>query len=404
MTEALYYTDPMNTGFTAAVTSISADGKEVVLDRTLFYPEGGGQPADRGRIDDIAVTDVRKGEDGTIVHILERPAPFDLSSPRNVSGQIDWNHRFEYMQQHTGQHVLSAALWEVAGAATVSVAQGSVVTSIEIDTDGLSDRQLQDVMDQANEAIRSDLPVTGFQVDHKELGRYTLRRPTSRTGKIRLVRIGDDDKPFDLVACGGVHLPRTGMLNLVHLAGVERIRGHQRLHFKIGERALEDYRKTHAVVTSAAERFSAQPEDLTARIDQEQKEVQELRRTCRIRAERIARFLLDCGGADNAGPEGIESIILSDEESDVFKALAEMATERPDRRLLAMNITDDAVHWAVVIGASTPFPAQWLRDELLKPFGAKGGGKPPLWRGVLPAPAPPSVIEEFVGRFRTLPV
>ncbi len=402
MTEGFYYSDQMQTEFTATVIDISTDGTEIVVDRTLFYPEGGGQPADRGWIGEIAVTDVQKRPDGTIVHTLERSAKFDLSSPATISGRIDWGHRFEYMQQHTGQHVLSAALWEVAGAATVSVAQGSDVTSIEIDTDTLSERQIHSVMQRANEAIRQNLPITAFWVDHTELSGYTLRRPTGRTGKIRLVRIGTEDDCFDLVACGGVHLPRTGMLNLLHLAGVERIRGHQRLHFKIGNRALEDYRNMQSVVTAAAERYSAQPADLPDRIDQEQREVQDLRRTCRVRAQRIARFILDNHpDTPSARPQ---TIILKEEDGDIFKAVAEEATDDPDRRMLAVNIVDTTIHWAIIIGENSTFPAQWLRDELLKPFGAKGGGKPPLWRGVISVSGENDIAERFVQKFATLPL
>jgi alanyl-tRNA synthetase len=156
--------------------------------------------------------------------------------------------------------VLSAALLEVAGAGTVSVAQGSEFTSIEVDTETLTDEQIAAVEERANRAIRADLPIIGFSVDDTELAEYALRRPTKRSGKIRLVRIGDADAPFDLVACGGVHLTRTGLLNLVQTVGVERIRGHQRLHFKIGDRALTDYREKHRAITEAAELFSARPD------------------------------------------------------------------------------------------------------------------------------------------------
>ncbi|MFW5642431.1 MAG: alanyl-tRNA editing protein [Alkalispirochaeta sp.] len=447
MTEPLYYSDPLATEFSAVVIDVLPGQNEIVLDRTLFYPEGGGQPADAGTIGGVAVIDVRKGDDGVVRHrlsSLDAPPTGTVFAPGDtVTGVIDWTHRFEYMQQHTGQHVLSAALYEVAGAGTVSVAQGSEVTSIEIDTDSLGDSTITAVEDRANAVIRENLPVEGFWIDDSELSAYRLRRETSRSGRVRLVRIGAASKPYDLVACGGVHLPRTGMLNLVQTVAVERIRGHQRLHFKIGSRALEDYRRKHRVVTVAAGLFSAQPDQLPERIDQEQREIQELRRLNRIRAERIAELILDeaIAGADKSGgpPDSVSgdiagrdqsrrtvphresttvTIDLSGEDADIFKAIAETAASRAVARtgpsdagsggavdvrevvddgagaegseggtptnIVITNREGNTLHWAIVIADTESFPADRLRRELLGPFGAKGGGKPPLWRGIVP--------------------
>jgi len=392
MTELLYYSDPLATEFSATVVDVVPEKNEVVLDRTLFYPEGGGQPADTGAIGGIEVTDAQKNDDGTVIHrlaSLEHPSTGTSFAPGDtVTGKVDWVHRFEYMQQHTGQHVLSAALHEVAGAATVSVAQGSEVTSIEIDTDALSDSVIAAVEERANAAIREDLPIEGFWIDDTELSGYTLRRATSRSGRIRLVRIGTDSTPYDLVACGGVHLPRTGMLNLVQTVGVERIRGNQRLHFKIGTRALDDYRQKHRIVTASAELFSAQPDQLPERIEQEQREIQELRRLTRIRAERIAEQILEkmTAGAEATPkrPSPAVTIDLSGEDADIFKAVAETAASRGPANILITNREGDTLHWAIVITDTEPFPADRLRKELLEPFGAKGGGKPPLWRGIVP--------------------
>lgn len=401
MTYPLYYDDATATEFEAKIVKIDDQRKHVVLDQTLFYPEGGGQPADRGYLDGVAVKDVQKGEDGVIVHSLAKPLESSISIGAPVVGSIDRAHRFDYMQQHSGQHVLSAALWNEAGAATVSVAQGSEVTSIEIDTDQLSPQQIAAVVDRANEAIRKNLPVRGFWITDAELSRYRLRRSTKRRGKIRLVQIGSDDHPYDLVACGGVHLPATALLNVVQLVQEERIRGHQRFHFKIGNRALADYREKHGVITEAAEKFSAPYSQLSERIDMEQKEVQELRRSLRIRAERIARYILTGSERTSGG------IILHNEESDVFKALAEEATNNPRERLAALNIDVDKIHWAVIVGEDFPFPAERVRKEILAPLGAKGGGKAPLWRGIIPLGGddggdPKKLAARFVDAFAAL--
>jgi alanyl-tRNA synthetase len=177
------------------------------------------------------------------------------------------------------------------------------------------------------------------------------------------------------------------LLNLVQTVAVERIRGHQRLHFKIGNRALTDYREKHRAITDAAELFSARPSEVPVRIRQEQTEAQELRRIQRLQAERIAGLLLQI---HLAGPGAVQAISLTGEDGEVFKALAETAgttvaaVAEPVTAVVLTNVQDGAVHWAIAVGGDAPFPADRLRAELLKPFGAKGGGKPPLWRGILP--------------------
>lgn len=417
MTNPLYYTDPMALEFETQLASLNEEGTQLVLTETLFYPEGGGQPADTGWIAGIPVVDVQKGDDGVIVHTLSEPLSIhdrsstttgDTEDGKTVTGRIDWDHRFEYMQQHTGQHVLSAALMAVAGAGTVSVAQGSEVTSIEIDTDTLDAPKIDAVVDRANEAIRENLPVTGFWIDDRQLASYRLRRPTKRTGKIRLVQIGD--APFDLVACGGVHLPRTGLLNLVEVVAEERIRGHQRLHFKIGKRALEHYRISHRTLAEAAELFSAQPTDVPERIGQEITAGQELRRTHRLQNERIAGYIVDAAERERTSFPGGGSftyVELNEEDPEVFKAIAETAADRisatadtTPSRFLALNTIGDTLHWAFASGED-PFPGEALRAGVLNPLEAKGGGKPPLWRGIVPS-ATGETRERFVQGIKSL--
>lgn len=393
MTEPLYYEDSLRTDFTATVRHISEDRRRITLSHTLFYPEGGGQPADRGTLSGAPVADVQKEHDGTIVHHVSAPLDDSVAPGSTVAGAIDRSHRWEYMQQHTGQHVLSAALMHVADAATVGVHQGPEVTTIEVERAALSDGEIRAVEDRANGAIRDDLAVRAFWTTADELSAYNLRRPTTRAGKIRLVEIDG----YDLVACGGVHLPRTGMLNLVHTAGVERIRGRLRLSFKIGERALADYRMKDRAIGEIARYFSAHTREASERVLQLGQEVQELHRTRRLQAERIATLMLS---AESEG-EGVRTLLLEDEDEEIFRALAEGATADAGRRMCILNVAPKGVYWAVVIGGDHPFPAEELRARLLGAHGAKGGGKPPLWRGLIPA-GDRTVAEAFSRSFREI--
>lgn len=407
-----YYTDPMRDQLETTLITISDDRRRLVLADTVFYPEGGGQPGDRGTITptggseaDVAVVDTQKREDGTVEHILARPAPADLSPGTAVRASLDWRLRWEYMQQHTGQHVLSGALARIADAPTVSVHQGADVTTIEVNRESIADRHLEAVEEAANAVIRDNRAVTTTWVDSSELPNYPLRRPTDRTGRVRLVEIED----FDLVACGGVHLPRTGMLNVVHLSSVERIRGRLRLAFRIGDRAITHYRDLDAVAQESARLFSAHPDDLVARITTAQEETKELNRRVRLRAQRIAALELEratdasdaSAGSDHRDATTPVVLHYTGEDDDVIKALGEVASEDPRRRVCVLNRTDAGLQWTIVVGTEYAFPAEEIRTAVLAPLGAKGGGKPPLWRGIVRDPAP-DTADRFTELVRTV--
>jgi alanyl-tRNA synthetase len=393
MTQPLYYDDPLLCRAEATVSAIEGDATAIILDRTVFYPEGGGQPADRGTINGQAVADVQKRDDGTIVHTLSSPPGPSLQAGSTVELLVDWNHRWEYMQQHTGQHLLSGSLARVAQAPTVSVSQGSNLTTIEVDRDQISDATLQSVIETANEVIRENRGVRGFWIQDHQLAEYRLRRPTNRRGAIRLVEIED----FDLVACGGVHLPATGLLNLVDLVSVERLRGRLRLGFKIGDRARADYRELRTTLQIAADLFSTAPAQVPDRVKSMQQEVQDLHRERRHLAARVGALMLDRLKNDAAA----QVMQLKDESEEVFSELLRTAGESPQRRLCVLNQRGSDLHWAFIIGADHPFEDDRYRRELLQPTGARGGGKPPLWRGVIKN-ADHATAADFAARFTTM--
>lgn len=382
MTVPLYYDDPIAREFEARVRAHDPDRGTIILDQSLFYPEGGGQPGDRGviRAGDLrlAVVDTRKGRNGDIEHIIDPSDPphAPLADGTRVTGTLDWDHRFEYMQQHTGQHLASAALWQVARAQTVSVHQGTGVTTIEVESESLDESRMRDVEGWIDERIAADLTVRAFEVDDSQLSRFTLRRPTSRTGRVRLVEIDRTD----LVACGGVHLPRTGLVSLVVAAGSERIRSRVRLSFWIGHRALAAVRSARDALKSTADLFSAHPletPDRAARLVDDLKTANgELRR----RAERIARILFDELCVDNTRT----GFILEDESEDVFDALVGLVAAERATPACLVNLTAGGTRWGMALPALSGDAISRLRRDVLAPADAKGGGTVPLWRGVLP--------------------
>src|SRR4029079_1626796 len=207
MTERLYYTDPYLREFDATlVDTVSHEGQTaLVLDRTAFYPDSGGQPADAGAFGDVRVLDVVHVEDGRILHVVDR-AP----SATALHGTIDWTRRFDHMQQHTGQHVLSAAFARLLSVRTESFHMGVDYSTIDLARE-VSAQEVARAQNAANRIVWEDRPVTIRFADADEAASMGLRKESKRDGTLRLIEIED----FDLSACGGTHVARTGAIGII---------------------------------------------------------------------------------------------------------------------------------------------------------------------------------------------
>lgn len=247
MSERRYYWDAYRTQFTAQVIEhVQTNGRyALILDQTYFYPTSGGQPHDTGLLADTApaeetaVTDVTMREsDGAILHWLAVPMNPEMLL---VNGRIHWLRRFDHMQQHSGQHILSQALLRVANTATISFHLSTDSVTIDLDVPQLSPEQLAAAETLANEIVWENRPITARQVTLAEAARLNLRKiPEAAQGDaLRLVEIAD----FDLTACGGTHVAHTGAVGLIKIVKLERMRGQARVVFCCGGRALTDYRQ-----------------------------------------------------------------------------------------------------------------------------------------------------------------
>src|SRR6266545_2938187 len=234
MTERLYYSDSYIREFDANVVEQTAhEGKTaVVLDRTAFYPTSGGQPFDLGTLSGAKVLDVVDTDDGRILHVVDR-AP----DGARVNGQIDWVRRFDHMQQHTGQHVLSAAFDRLLNARTESFHLGVEYSTIDLARE-LPAAEIARAEEEANRVVWEDRPVAIRFAGPDEIAKLPLRKEPKREGILRLIDVQD----FDLSACGGTHVARTGAIGLIAVAATERLRGGSRVTFLCGGRALAGYR------------------------------------------------------------------------------------------------------------------------------------------------------------------
>jgi alanyl-tRNA synthetase len=271
MTERLYYTDPYATEFDAEVLRVEdhAGRAAAVLDRTSFYPTSGGQPFDTGTLGEARVVDVVDGEDGTIRHVIEGTV---VAGP--VRGRIDWPRRFDHMQQHTGQHVLSAAFDKLAQARTESFHLGSASSTIDLARE-VTPAAIERAEDDANRIVWEDRPVHVRFADAAEAAALPLRKESGRTGRLRLI----DVEGFDLSACGGTHVERTGAIGVIAVSAWEKFRGGTRVEFVCGGRALKSHRALRDVVAGSIRALSVLPCELPASIERLQGELKDSRKT-----------------------------------------------------------------------------------------------------------------------------
>lgn len=373
-TTALYYDKPYETQFDAKIlSSEKQDGKwHIELDRTLFYPEGGGQPADKGKLNGVPVRDVQK-IDNRIIHITD-----SIPSGETISGELDWDKRYYYMVQHTGQHLLSAAL-KSRGINTVSVHLGDESITIEVDRMECSASEMEGVEDLANSWIRENLPVNNSTVvkDRGELEKYSLRRETTLEKNIRLVMIGLKDT----AACAGVHVKRTGELGLIKYEGFEKVRGRIRLSWKIGRAAYLDYRVKHNTVSRANSLLSTQTKDLSERIEQIVQEksdmTEQIRKLEVLSAENVVHTL--CGSITRY--PALICRTLPEGSVGFFKQTVKKMSEMEGVSFLLTMKMGDRLQWALFLPKDKEFRFDQFRNKCLSLIKGKGGGKGPLWQG-----------------------
>jgi alanyl-tRNA synthetase len=388
MTDRLYYTDPYLKAFDATIDRVDErDGRVVVrLDRTAFYPTSGGQPFDTGSLGAARVVEVVDEDDGTVSHVVEHRE--GLQAGAAVHGAVDWTRRFDHMQQHTGQHVLSAAFDRLFGVRTVSFHLGAAASTIDLARE-LSAAEIAAAEDEANRIVWEDRAVAIRFASAAEAAAMPLRKEASRGGTLRLI----DIDAFDLSACGGTHVARTGAIGVIAVTGWERFKGGQRLTFLCGGRALATYRTLRDAVTAAVQRLSVLPAELPATIDRLQAEAKEQKRSMSAlqaklsgyRADELASvaeaITLKPGWASAAGETALLVARVVDADATALKGLATAIAARP--RHVAVLASSSTPMLAVVARSADliGLSAQKLLSALQGIFGGRGGGKADLAQG-----------------------
>lgn len=374
MTDRLYYNDPYLTEFDAEVLRVEDhDGRtSAVLDRTAFYPTSGGQPFDTGTLGAARVVDVVDGDDGAVRHVVE-----GTIAPGKVRGRIDWARRFDHMQQHTGQHVLSAAFDRVAQARTESFHLGSAASTIDLGRE-VAPPAIERAEDEANRIVWEDRPVHIRFADAAEAAALPLRKESDRTGTLRLI----DVEGFDLSACGGTHVARTGAIGVIAVTGWEKFRGGTRVEFVCGGRALRSHRALREVVTGSVRALSVLPGELPSAIERLQGELKDARKTIKglqgdLAVHEAARLAAE---AEPAG--GARILVRALEGWDVagLKTIASTIVQRPGHVAVLLGTPAPA---SVVIArsAGVALDCAAVLRAVTEKFGGKGGGRPELAQG-----------------------
>ena len=376
MTTRLYYLEPYRTAFDATVTACDPmDGRfHVVLDQTAFYPTSGGQPFDLGTIGALPVLEVIDREDGHVAHVVERAVDAGVA----VHGEIDWSRRFDHMQQHTGQHVLSAAFDRLVGVRTESFHLGSAAATIDLARE-VSAGEVRRVEDEANRIVWDDRPVSIRFATPEEAAALPLRKEPVRSGPLRLIEIAD----FDLSACGGTHVARTGAIGIIAVSGSEKFRGGSRIEFLCGGRTLDRFRVWRDALAGTLRHLSVAPEDLAAGVERLQGESKALQRTIRAQQEQLAAHEAVALVARGARSENrvVVAEALEGWDATGLKALASAAAASEPKAAVALFTTTTPALVVVARGKDAGIDAGVVLKALVATFGGKGGGKPDLAQG-----------------------
>ena len=388
MTERLYYTDSYLTDFEAAVVERADNGRRIYLDRTAFYPTSGGQPFDTGLLSGIQVGDeVDEGE--RIAHLLTAPFP----EATVASGRVDWRRRFDHMQQHTGQHLLSAVLADLFGYPTVGVHFGRESSTLDLEAGSLNQDQLDSAEQRANEIVVENRPVlTSFEDADAAAG---LRKASERTGILRIVNILNLDRS----ACGGTHVRATGEIGAISMGKVERVRKAVRVEFSCGSRAIRRARADRRLLGQLATHFSSAADDLPQLVRSQAEDLRHAHATMREVQNSLdlcrARELYRETTPDSTG---IRRVIVRDSGEPVegLRGLAQAFTAFP--MAILVGVVDSPP--AIVLAASpdTRVNAAEVLRGLLAEVGGRGGGSAGLAQGVVPGHAQlETVINSFLG-------
>jgi alanyl-tRNA synthetase len=399
MSDRLYYADPSLASFEAHVSDIREVSRnqgrslwQIALDRSAFYPTSGGQPHDTGLLTatsaggallEAPILAVEEDEQGEVWHTTAKP----LLAGTPVRGYVDWARRRDHMQQHSGQHLLSAVVYRQLGAATVSFHLGEMTSTIDLARESISQEELERVEDAANEIIAQDRAITMRTISRDEaemlLAAGTLHKLPEREGDIRLIEI----EGIDLNACGGTHVRATGQIGGLLIRGTERVRQGIRVEFVCGMRAALTARRDLATLTRAAAALSVGRLEVADAVERQLAEGKAAHKARQKLTEEIAGYhasmlLLECPPG-----QGIRVLrrTFTDRDANYLKLLASrLVASAGEICVLLATTQEEPARVVVAASADSKIDCGSLLREALAAYGLRGGGAPGMAQGQIP--------------------
>lgn len=370
----LYYAQPDCKQFTTHIkrTDQDVDGKHyVILNESAFYPTGGGQPHDIGTINGVKVVDV-VDTNNEIRHYVENP----IQTANEVDCVIDWERRLDHMQQHAGQHILSAAFVELYNFPTVSFHLGTSFLTIDIEADHVTNEQLLAVENLANDVILENRPIEVKWLTEEELDQYPIRKKIQADDEIRLVIISD----FDYIGCGGTHPTSTGQVGGIKIMSVEKHRGNTRVHFVCGKRVLQQLNNKTAVVKEASQLLSAAEDKVGEAIENLLENNHSLEKSLREVQDELLSF--EARDLLNKQQNNVIAKAFKDRSIQDLQKLARFVMAESDETV-ALLVADNGekLQFVAARGSSLTTSMRAVSTAVLPEINGKGGGSDALVQG-----------------------
>ena len=375
ITERLYYSDSHLIEFEARVVDVTdrvSGWTAIVLDRTAFYPTGGGQPSDTGTLNGVRVVECIDDGDKGVLHVVQGAAPRRGDA---VRGRIDWSRRLDHMQQHTGQHILSQSLVTLFKAPTRSFRVLDASCEIDVELNNPTTEVIERAVELANNVIWEDRAITIRNVKSGETADLPLRKEPARVGDLRLIEI----EGFDLTPCGGTHAYRTGEVGMIAVRSWERAKGLTRIEFVAGVRALADYRKANKSAREVAALFSTGRDDVpqvAALMVEEQKESNR-----RIRALEEVVAGVEAEKLLATAADGVVTHIFDGRDAESLKKLAHAIVSHPRAVALLGSRDKDTARLVFARSADAVGDMNALMREACAMLDGRGGGRPDMAQG-----------------------
>lgn len=361
MAEKLFYKNAYLKECEAEVVNIIDEGDKVkvVLDQTIFYPEGGGQPSDIGEIDGIKVTYVSE-KLGVIYHHMES-APIN----KKVKCAIDFERRFDHMQQHSGEHMLSGAVLTLFNGNNKGFHLGDDYVTIDIDIEEIKEDMIEKLENKVNDYIYTNKPIDTYIVSKEESEDFPLRKQIHVDGEIRVVKMEE----VDCCPCCGTHVSKTGEIGLIKIIKTEKYKGMTRIYFKCGKRALIDFQKKHKVITTLSKMLSVEKENIAQRVESQKEEIQKL-----LKEVNSLKKIFAKKEAENIIKNSSSKVLLRRYDHKNFEDIQLIVSELSAKEYIYILYSTVDKKIVVINNYSSEINAGKLFKDNIKEFNGRGGG------------------------------